>query len=206
MKSALKALIAGLLLSSTMASAAVVQVGSITRNYGTSGTTPASMPAGTCDTLNSNSVTIRDTGSGCQRFYDMFDFGAMQYGSLDRLVLTLSFSNTNNLLEDWKVRFAQSPTVAVPTAGLINMNEVGSAGTTQSFTLNFVNGGSVFTTVAANEKMYLWFSEEGFGAHNFTLSSARLDVYGTALPEPAGMALFGIALGALGVARRRRTR
>lgn len=205
MKSVLKALIAGLLLSSTMASAAVVQVGSITRNYGTSGATPASMPAGSCDTLNANSVTVRDS-SGCQRFYDVFNFGAINYSSLDHLTLTLTFGATNNVNyvffpEDWRVRFASSAVTGSSVNQ--NMNEVAGT-TTQSFDL--LSSQDVYAAIAANKKLYLWFAEEGLGPNNFELYSARLDVYGTALPEPAGMALFGIALGALGAARRRRTR
>lgn len=205
MKNVLNAALAGLLLTATISSAsgAVVQLGSVTKTYGT-GQGPASIGPGSCDTLNASSVTVRDGGSCTQRFYDLFDFSPLNYTSLDHLTLTLSFNSTNNFLEDWRVRFAQSTTVA--SSNLMNMSEVGGSGTTQAFTLNAANGGSIFTTIAANERMYLWFAEEGLGAHNFNLLSARLDVYGTAVPEPASMALFGIALGALGVARRRKTR
>lgn len=198
----LKTAIAGLLLGTTLSSAhaAVIQLGSVTKTYGT-GNGPASTGPGSCDTLNASSVTVRDGGSCTQRFYDLFDFSSLNYTSLDHLTLTLSFNSTNGFGEDWRVRFAQSTTAA--SSNLMNMSEVGSAGTTQSFTFNAANGGSVFNNIAANEKMYLWFSEEGLGSHNFNLSSARLDVFGTAVPEPASMALFGIALGALGLSRRR---
>jgi len=214
MTNAMKASIAGLLLTASMASAsaAVVQVGSITRNYGSSGATPASMPAGSCDTLNASSVTVRDS-SGCQRFYDLFDFGAFNYSSFDHLTLTLNFGATNDVnmvtipvvnitipvLEDWRVRFASSPIVGSNV--LHNMNEVGSP-TSQAF--NLLSTENVYNSIVANKKLYLWFSDEAAGANNFQLYSARLDVYGTALPEPGSMALAGIALGALALSRRRK--
>ncbi|RZA35932.1 MAG: PEP-CTERM sorting domain-containing protein [Lysobacteraceae bacterium] len=205
MKTILKSLTAAMLLAASVSSAqaAVIQLGSFSKSYGTSGSAASSDGAGTCDVRSSTSINVREASS-CQRFYDTFDFSSLSYQSLDHLKLTLTFGNTNNTFENWNVRFAQSPTVAVGPSKLIPMTKTGNAQATQEFIFDAALGGTVFDTVATNEKLVLWFAEQGLGAHNFNLYSAKLDVYGTAVPEPTSIALFGLALGALGVARRRK--
>jgi hypothetical protein len=206
MKTILKSVIAGLLLASSVsaAQAAVIQLGSFSKNYGTSGLAATSGGAGTCDVRNSSSITVREASS-CQRFYDTFDFGSLDYESLDHLKLTLTFSATNNLLENWHVRFAQSPTVALNVPNLLRMTRTGSTQTSQEFIFDAALGGTVFDNVATTQQLFLWFAEQGaLPNNNFNLYSAKLDVYGTAVPEPTSIALFGLALGALGIARRRK--
>lgn len=204
MKNYLKTIISGLLLTAAVssASATVVQLGSLSKTYGIGGST-ASTGAGSCDTLNANSINVTDS-SGCARFSDLFDFHSLNYTSIDHLTLTLTFGTTNNFYlgvipEDWRVRFAD--TTAHGSATLIDMSNV-SGTTTQSFVLN-ASQADVFGNIAANGKAYLWFADQALGANNFNLYSANLDVFGTAVPEPAGIALFALALGALAVSRRK---
>ena len=215
MKKLLKAVISGLLLSAAMSSAsAAVVVGSITKTYGTGQNTASTLSGGSCDTLNANSITVRDS-SGCQRFYDKFDFSSINYAALDHLALTLSFGSTNNINnvvtifgtfqfpEDWKVRFADTTTHGSST--LQDMNSIAGPGS-QTFNL-LPSQADVYANIAANKALYLWFADEAPGASNFELYSARLDVFGTAaVPEPTSIALFGIAIGALGMSRRRKMR
>jgi hypothetical protein len=203
MKDFLKTVVAGLLLTAAASSvsASVVQLGSISKTYGT-GLSTASTGSGSCDTLNANSIRVADA-SGCTRFSDLFDFHSLNYTSIDHLTLTLTFSITDNVFlffpEDWEVRFAD--TAAHGGSG-IDMNSVGRTPATQSFVLNPAQA-DAFNNIASNGKMYLWFADEAVGANNFNLYSAKLDVFGTAVPEPSGIALFGLAHGALAMLRRR---
>jgi hypothetical protein len=204
MRNFLTTVVAGLLLTAAAASASasVVQPGSVSKTYGT-GLSTASTGAGSCDTLNATCIRGTDA-AGCTRFSDLFDFHSLNYTSIDHLTLTLTFSATNNAFlffpEDWEVRFAD--TTAHGSRSGIDMNSVGSTPTTQSFVLNAAQA-DVFSNIATNGKMYLWFADEALGANNFALYSAKLDVFGTAVPEPSGIALFGLALGGLAMLRRR---
>ncbi len=176
----------------------------IEHDYGTSTYTPPSLGAGTCDTLNSNSVTVR-TGSNCQRFYDTFDFSDMTFGEITHFELTVSVSGTSNQLinESWRVRPGVSATEAPnPPAGNVLPNNG-----TQTFVFNEGNL-SVFQDIVDNGAFYLWFSQYGLqwpSDHNFTLHSASLSAYGTAaaVPEAGSLGLLALGLVALGVARRR---
>ncbi len=186
------------------ANASVVTIGSITKQYGSVGGAVASTSSFSCDTLNANSIRITDS-SGCQRFHDLFNFSAMNYQNIDHLKLTLTFGATNDrymgfFAEDWRVRAADS--VSHGSSTLLDMTSV-SGTTTQSFTIDATLT-DVFPNIINNGKFYLWFADQGVGPNNFNLMSARLDVNGTAVPEPAGIALFGLALAGLMFARRRR--
>jgi len=87
---------------------------------------------------------------------------------------------------------------------VLDMNNV-SGTTTQTFTLDATQA-AVLASVAGNGKLSMWFGDEALGANNFNLYSARLEVFGTAVPEPASLGLFGLAFGALAMVRRRKMR
>lgn len=201
---------AATMLLATSAQAALI--GTISHDYGT-GPGQVSAPglgAGTCDTLNSNSITVTN-GSGCQRFYDLFDFSGFAYDSIDRFELTLGFSDTNtrggllNLFrDDWRARPASSA-----TNGSGSLPALARSDSYTEQTLVFDSGLDVFGDILAGEAFYLWFAQEASGARSFKLFSASLSIFGepsTAVAEPAPLALMLGGLALLAAARRKASR
>lgn len=187
-------------------------IGNIEHNYGTTSYIPSSMGTKSCDSKNANSIIVKDTAKakGCQRFADVFDFSALDFASVDRFELNLSFSNTGSyldflrLFEDWSVHPA-STSKAATSAEMRSLEQTTGARITQSFTFNASNLSSIFNEIVDNKKFYLGFAESSFGADNFNLYSANLSVYGTAasqpaadepakVPAPASIALLGLGL------------
>lgn len=196
--------------------AAPVLLGSIEHNYGKDNYVPSSISSNnSCDKAENDYLVIHNK-KNCGRFYDNFDFSGLNYNLIDHFVLTVSFSHTNggNLLtalfgnyENWHVRpavSAQNPsnfTTALTRRGS-NPNEL-------SFTFN--NTLDVFSQIVDAKNFSLWMAHEGVGQHNFRLYNASLDVFGfepqvstnpVAVPAPAGIALFGLGMTLLGLARR----
>lgn len=186
--------------SALSANAAVIQLGSISKAYGSAGGSVASTGTGSCDTLNTNSITVRDTSpSSCNRFSDLFNFSNLGYKSLDHLTLTLSFSDTGNAqAEDWRMRPAVG---TLGSATLFDMTNSGNGSATQSFTISAAQS-DVFSLISNSHNFYLWFAEQSTGADTFNLISAKLDVYGT-VPEPSSVALLALGLAGVGLLRRR---
>lgn len=220
--SSLTRVLLGLVLTlglSTTLQAAPILIGSVSKDYGTG---PGQVgwaggSGGTCDTLNANSITIRDS-SGCQRFWDTFNFSALDYDSIDHFQLTLTYSDISGpgicafgscTGERWAIRPAQSGSTATDNLSG-HLSQVGATPTTTTFTISNSNYADVFNTIVNQGVFHLWFAESSLGNDNFNLYSASLNVFGTApvaqatVPEPGMLGL--LALGLLGLARVRRLR
>ncbi|MCC5886363.1 MAG: hypothetical protein JJT88_08005 [Gammaproteobacteria bacterium] len=201
------AAVAALLLIGTAANATLLTT--ISHDYGTGPgqvSTP-SLGAGTCDTLNSDSITITNS-SGCQRFFDVFDFSGVAYDSISGFELTLTYSDARAGfwgLQPWRVRPASSPTEAVTLTS--EQPSLGSSNDLVTNTFAFEPSLSIFDDILAGEAFYLWFNATAGGAQSFNLFSADLAIFGepatSAVPTPATLALLLGGLGLLGAFRRR---
>ncbi|MDD4864002.1 MAG: PEP-CTERM sorting domain-containing protein [Alishewanella agri] len=217
--------VAGLTLSAFV-QASPILLDTITHNYGNQHYVPNSVKAnknGNCDSADADWLVIKDRDN-CQRFYDNFSFADLAYQSIDSFELSLSYSRTDNInwfinwfllipvLEQWQVRPGVSS--SIPGYQYFDLKLVGNTITSGIFTFTR-NNLAIFDQIVNAKNFSLWFAEDAWGANDFRLYSASLNVYGSApqitpqnpdttvaVPAPAGIALFGLGLTLLGFARR----
>lgn len=196
--------------SATVTMAAPVLLGSVEHLYGTADgrVSPTIFsefhPGGNCDTANTTSITVAaKTASSCNRFGDIFDFSAIDFASIDHFDVVLTFSGARDQvasLERWTVRASPNYVLSGIDFGTLN------ASGTQTFTLNSTNAN--FSKIVDAEDLMLGFSANLGTSLTFNLSSARVNIFGTAaanaVPEPASLALVGVSLAALAAARRKK--
>lgn len=213
MKSMLAGAAIALSVLSGAAQAAPVLLGSFVHNYGSD---PGRIDPGGNDVLNPTSVTVSDQSSA--RFNDAFTFAALVFDTIDRFELTLTFAGAgpsgtllqclvnNPACEFWQVRINGSNDSAATDDIFATLV---SSASPQTFTVNAASDtGTIdaFATTVANRTFSFWFSEQTGGPDSFTLSSAKLEIYGTVapIPLPAAGWLMLAGIGGLAALRRRR--
>lgn len=195
------------------AAAAPVLLDSFTHSYGAG----AYDPSGS-DALSAGYVTVSDQSSS--RFSDVFSLASVAGDTISSLALTLTFTLAGpdgvsfacgfasiNFSECWQLRAQGSNSAAQIDDYFATLFTPQSP---QTFTLSSATdtgGINAFAHSVSTGAFSFLFAEQSFGADEFRLSSAKLEVFGTpaTVPLPAGGLLLIGALGGLAALRRKRS-
>lgn len=207
--------IAGLALVATMGFSTVVDAAPISftesftklygSNYGTDGTPVAGNRPGL---LGTDYITVNDK-TGVERFFDTISFAGLAYDVIDTITLTLGFADagSGSFFSEWWLAFAPSGFTSGGSLDTDPSTRTTLGTLTGTGEISFNIAADAFTTALAAETLGFWFGDQAWGANNFRLKSATLEVSGTVSPVPlpaAGLLLLG-ALGGLAAVRRRKT-
>ncbi len=135
------------------------------------------------------------------KFIDYFDFSDLDYISIDRFDLTLTFRGTGGL-QNWSVRVGPYD----DALDVFSMEKTLFGKKEQTFSI-YDSNESFQDTLDRHE---FWFDFAGVSytpvPPGFVLHSAGLNIYGQPVPVPAAVWLFATGLaGLFGVKRMRRT-
>jgi hypothetical protein len=210
-----------LALSSAPLAQAATLLGSYQHDYGS---LPGRIDPTGNDLLNPASVTVSDQST--ERFADQFDFSSLVYESITSFVLTLTYAGAGPSFsyqclpvigcalvpnEFWTARVQGTDAAAAEDDYYGALSE----GPVQTLTLTAADdtgGVSAFAQALASKSYAFWMSEWSAGADEMTLTSAKLEIFGTPVSPPpgpspvplpaSGLLLVG-ALGGMALLRRR---
>ncbi len=191
------------------AAGAETLLGSFSHFYGSA---PGQVDPGGTDALFPGFVRVSDQSSG--RFYDSFNISTISHETIDRLELTLTFANDRS-------PDACLYNICVPTEyWSVRVYGPDDVSTADDLLLPLTGSALAIAMIPVDSLLRFGFAEGPFGAQDFDLVQADLEVFGgttpappSGLPEtpapvplPAGGVLLAGLLAGVALLRHRRAR